>query len=181
MVTGLPLTESNLILTGYLEPNKPRIARTIAEHLRMPYVDVESEMWQRYGDEIDALRSRFGERHVKSLEVAIMEEVCLRRKCVIRISGTVLMHNEHYEQLQHTGPIFCLVARLDAILQRMHLTMGARYHNPTERARQLGYLKREWAVRSKPGLHEIDATYMDETTLINEVITQWQSLAILRG
>lgn len=180
MVTSLPLTESNLVLTGYIEPNKPRIAQAIAQQLRMPFVDVEEEIRQRYGDDTETIRGLFGERHLKSLEAAIMDEVTLRRHTVIRVNGTILMHNEHYERLQPNGLIVCLVARLDAILQRLHLTMGARYHDPTERARQLGHLRREWAVRHKAGLYEIDATYLNDQQIIENVVELWQREAINR-
>ena len=42
--SSLQLTEGNLILTGYIEPNKPRIGRQVAQQLRMPFVDVAEVM-----------------------------------------------------------------------------------------------------------------------------------------
>lgn len=41
MLPAAQITERNLILTGYLEPNKPRIGRQIAERLGMRFVDIE--------------------------------------------------------------------------------------------------------------------------------------------
>lgn len=180
MVTGLPLTQRNLIITGYIEPNKPRIGRQIASELRMPFVDVEEQMRQRYGDDIEGLRQQYGERHLKTLQDEMMAEISLHRNSVIRVNGTVLVSGDHFEVLQRTGPIVCLVARLDAVLQRLHLTLGARYHDPGERQRQIGRLRREWAVRQKDGLYEIDATYMDEAAIAAAVCELWQQVAIER-
>lgn len=182
MVTsGLPTTERNMIITGYIEPNKPRIGRQVAEQLRMPFVDVEQQIEQRIGDNMDHIRSNYGDRRLKTVEAEIMEEITLHRNAVIRVNGSTLMHSDHYAQLQATGPIFCLVARLDAILQRMHLTLGARYHDPVERERALGALRREWAVRQQPGIYELDATYLQENEIVTAVIDLWQQVAIERA
>jgi shikimate kinase len=179
--SALVLTDRNLILTGYSEPNKPRIGRQIAERLRMPFVDVEERIQERMGDTIDTLRETFGDRHVKTIESSIMEEMVLHRNAVIRITGGILSHNDHFERMAETGPVLCLVARLDAILQRMHLTMGARYHNPAERGAQLGILRREWAIRKKVGIHELDVTDLDEAEMITAISEFWQRVAIARG
>jgi shikimate kinase len=179
--SALVLTDRNLILTGYSEPNKPRLGRQVAERLKMPFVDVEERIQERMGDTIDTLRETFGDRHVKTIESSIMEEMVLHRNAVIRISGGILSHNDHFERMAETGPVICLVARLDAILQRMHLSMGARYHNPAERGAQLGVLRREWAIRKKTGIHELDVTDLDETGMILAIAEYWQHLAIARG
>jgi shikimate kinase len=178
--TGLQLTERNLVLTGYIEPNKPRLGRQVAQQLRMPFVDVAELIEQRMGESVDVIREQYGERRLKTVETEIMEEVMLHRNAVIRVSGSTLIHSEHYERLQQTSVIMCLVARLDAILQRMHIALGARYHNPYERGAQLGSLRREWTVRSKAGLHELDFTYHDEATMVADIITLWQQVAIER-
>ncbi|QPC83585.1 hypothetical protein G4Y79_04165 [Phototrophicus methaneseepsis] len=181
MAFSLPLTERNLILTGYIEPNKPRVGRQVAERLKMRFIDVEAEIEQRIGDELETIRNSFGERRVKAVEDEIMQQVILYRQAVIRVNGSTLMHSEHLEKMLPNSIVICPVARLDAILQGLHLTFGARYHDPAERAAALGELKREWAVRGQPGVHELDATDLDEPALIHEIIAMWQDLAIQRG
>jgi len=177
---GLRLTERNLILTGYIEPNKPRIGRQVAQHLRLPFVDVEELIEERSGESVAFIRQNYGERRLKTVECEVMEEVLLYRSSVIRVGGGTLMHSDHFERLQQTGVIVCLVARLDAILQRMHLTLGARYHDPAERGTQLGHLRREWTVRAKAGLHELDVTYHNEEATIADILSLWQRVAIER-
>jgi shikimate kinase len=181
MVFSLPLTERNLILTGYIEPNKPRIGRQVAERLKMRFIDVEAEIEQRVGEELETIRSSFGERRVKAVEDDIMQQVVLYRQTVLRINGSTLMHSENLERLLPNSIVICPVARLDAILQGLHLALGARYHDPAERAAAMGELKREWAIRGQPGVHELDATDFDETTLVHKIVALWQELAIERG
>lgn len=177
----LPLTTRNLILTGYSEPNKPRIAQQVAAQLRMPFVDVEQQLEQRLGDSVDRIRQAYGERHVKAIESEIIADMVLHRNTVIRILGSTLAAADYLPRLQETGVVICLVSRLDAILRRLHLALGARYHDPAARAMALGELKREWAIRKFPNIHELDMTYQDEAGMIAAIVTLWQQVAIVRG
>lgn len=181
VLSGLPLTERNLILTGYSEPNKPRIARQVASQLRMRYVDVGDIIEARYGDTVEQLRDRFGERHIKSIESEAMDDVLLHRSSVVRVEPSALLHSDHLPDIQQTGVVICLVARLDALLQRLHLTLGARFHDPAVRGAALGSLRREAAIRQHEGIYEIDVTYMGEADIVNAVIDLWQRVAIIRA
>lgn len=175
------VTERNLILTGYIGPNQPLLGRQIAERLRMPFINVENVIAERVNLPVDEIRAYYGETRLKAIEGEIMQETLLRRGTVIRVSGRTLLHSGHLARLQETGPVMCLVISLDAMLQRLHVSMGARYHNPQERALALGQLRREWAVRTLPGLVEIDTTYISEADIITTVIARWQELSLIRG
>ncbi len=182
MVTSsFQLTDRNLILTGYIEPNKTRIARQVAERLKMPFVNVEERIEERLGAERDTIRSQYGDHHLKTIEAEVMEQVLLYRNAVIRVNGSTLIHSEHYERIRQTGAVICLVARLDAVLQRLHLMLGARYHDPAERGSHLGQLRREWQVRKLPGLLELDVTYLDEGQTLEAIIDLWQQIALERA
>jgi shikimate kinase len=179
-LSGLQLTERNLILTGYSEPNKPRIGRQVADRLGMRFVDVEERIEQITGENLSELRRAYGERRVKAAEADIMDEMILYRNSVIRISGSTLAHSNHYERIAETGVVLCLVARLDAILRRIHLTLGARYHDPRVRGTELGMLRREWEIRQKPGLQELDVTDLDDDGIVLALCEFWQRVAIRR-
>jgi shikimate kinase len=182
MFPTLPLTTRNLIITGYVEPNKPRIAQRVALQLKMQVVDVEQQLEQRFGGETVArVRERYGERHFKSVEAEVMSDMTLYRNTVIRVMSSTLTNSDHLARMQETGIIICLVARLDAILRQMHLSLGARYHDPAERAMALGELRREWAIRKYPNIHELDATYKDEAGITADIIGLWQQVAIERA
>jgi shikimate kinase len=153
----------------------------VAERLRMPFVNTRLLVEERSGMSAEELRAQFGESRLKTVEAEILGEAVLRRSAVIRVSGRALLSNHHLTQLQETGPIICLVANLDAILQQLHLALGARYHNPHQRALALGHLKDEWVIRSLPGILELDATYLSEAETVEAVIALWQRLAVRRG
>ena len=175
------LGDFNLIVTGYVEPNRPRISRQLALRLGLQLIDVERELEDRLGDTISNVRATYGERHLKTLETEIMNEVVLNRRGLIRVSGHTLINCGHLAELQRNGVIICLVASLDSILRRIHLTLGARYHDPTERSRAIGELQREWKIREVENVVEFDATYVSEAVLIERIVEFWRDLAIRRG
>ncbi len=171
----------NLILTGYVEPNRPRIARQLALRLGLQLLDVERELEERHGDTLQNLRATFGERHLRAIEIELLDEAALHRRGLIRVSGHALLSSGRLPELQRNGAVICLVASLDSILRRMHLTLGARYHDPAERARALGELQREWAIREAGGVVEFDATHVSEAILIERIAQYWRDLAVRRG
>lgn len=178
LLGGLPLADRNLILTGYIGPNPPPVGQLIAARLGWRFVNVDTLLEDRAGLSIDEIRVAFGEARLKTLETEIVLETALYRDTVIRVSGQTLLRSGHYEHLAATGPVICLVAALDAVLHRQHLALGARYHNPNERALAVGHLKREWAVRRLPGIHIVDTTYMSTDEIVETVAALWRELVI---
>ncbi len=164
--------DQNLILTGYIGPGQLAIARQVADRLRMPFVDLELLLEDRAGLPGEELRLRFGEARLKTLESDLVTEIALYRASVIHISGKILA--THYARLSAIGPVICMVARLDSVLRRLHLALGARYHDPHEREIALGTLRREWAIRAKPGVTEIDTSYMSDEQMIEAVAACWR-------
>ena len=91
MANVLPLSERNMILTGYTGPNQPLIGIQIAERLRMPFVNIELQVEERSGFTVDELQTYYGETRLKTVETQILEETILRRNTVIRVSGRTLL------------------------------------------------------------------------------------------
>ncbi len=181
MFNPLPISEKNLILTGYVGPGQPVLGRRIAERLRLPFVNVETLIAERVDLPPEEVRAYYGETRLKAIETELVQETALRRSTVIAISGRTLLHSDHLQRLSETGPVFCLVIGLDAMLSKLHVNLGARFHDPRNRALALGNLRREWSVRGTPGLIEIDTTYLEDTAVVELVAGMWQELAAARG
>lgn len=177
----LPISDRNIILTGYTGPNQPFIARGVAGKLGWQLVNVEQRIAEVMGLTMDEIRLQYGEQRLKTVELEIVQEALLHRRAVIRVSGLTLMNGDTLARFQQTGPVICLVASLDAVLQRLHMALGARFHNPNERALAVGNIKREWSVRGAAGVYEIDTTYKREEQVVDEVIALWGQVAIARG
>lgn len=171
----------NLIITGYIEPNRPRISRQLAQQLGMEMIDVERRIEERFGDTIDRIRAQYGERRLKAIETEAMHDIALYRRALIRVSGSTLVNSGNLADMQRNGLVVCLVASLDSILRRIHLTLGARYHDPVERSLAIGELQREWKIREVPKIVEFDATYISESELIDQIASFWRDYALRRA
>ncbi len=171
----------NLIITGYIEPNRPRISRQLAQQLGMEMIDVERRIEERFGDTIDRIRAQYGEQRLKAIESEVMDDIALYRRALIRVSGSTLVNSKNLAELQRNGAVVCLVASLDSILHRIHLTLGARYHDPVERSLAIGELQREWKIREAENIVEFDATYISESALIDQIANFWRDIALRRG
>ncbi|MDX2163556.1 MAG: shikimate kinase [bacterium] len=174
--TGVAPVDQNLVLTGYIGPEQLSIARRCAERLRMPFLDFATRFEDRTATTADALRAQYGDARLRSIESDLMDEIALARGSVIHISGQVLLGADHYALMRATGPVICLVATLDAVLQRLHLALGARYHDPKERGLALGTLRREWAIRTLPEIVEIDTSTLSEADMIDRITETWRAL-----
>lgn len=181
MLNTLPLTDRNLILTGYTGPNAPRLGLLTAEQLRLPYVNIDVLITERTGLPYDEVRQFYGESRLKAVESDLIEEARLRRQTVIRVGARTLLRGDHLARLSGTGPIICLVTTLDAVLRRLHIAMGGRYADPNERAREVGQLRQEWAVRGLAGVVELDTTTLNTEQTIQAIIELWRERAISRN
>ncbi len=166
--------DRNLILTGYTGPSQPLVGQQIADRLKMRYVNVDTLLESRGDMDIETMQTRFGETRLKMLETEVMQDVMLYRGAVIRVSGQTLLRTETTPRLLETGVVICEIVALDVVLRRLHLSLGGRYHNPSERALAIGHLKREWAIRKVNGVHELNVTKMTEPQIIETICAMWE-------
>lgn len=169
--------DKNLLITGYSGPGQQAIVRAVAARLHMPLLHFEALMENRAETSLDEFRLRFGETRLRTLEADVLGDVALARGSVLMMSGHVLAQTSSLDRMRASAIILCLVASLDAVLRRLHLAMGARYHNPSERERAVGVLRREWAVRGRPGVIEIDTTHLSDSAIQETVIAHWRELS----
>lgn len=168
------LTDRNLILTGHTGRNPLAIGRTVAAQLRLPFVDYGQRFEAVAGMNADAVRATYGEARQRTLENQLIDEFALYRATVIHIRGSALAQSDYYTRLTQTGVPILLFASLDAVLARLHLTMGLRYHVPREREIVLGELRREWAVHTLHGLHRVDISYLSDEDAAAAAVALWR-------
>jgi shikimate kinase len=168
------LPDPNLILTGYTGYSQANIDLQVAERLKLRYVNVDQLVETRGGMDMETMRVRFGETRLKIIEQDVMQDMLLYRTSLIRVSGQTLLRADNGPRLLETGYAVCVVMALNAVLRRLHLAMGGRYHDPNERALAVGHLQREWQVRKLDGVEELDSTHLTESQTVEAICTLWQ-------
>lgn len=177
----MPFSERNLILTGTVGPTQARLGRRIADQLAMPFVQLDTVISDRMDMPVSEIRAYYGETRLRTVEAEIVAEMALRRRSVIFVSGRTLIAGDNLARLRATGPVFCLTVALDAMLHRLHVAMGARYHNPQDRAQAVGDLAREWQVRDLEGVQQLDVTEMDDDEIVQTLVGLWRALTVRRA
>lgn len=173
--------ERNLILSGYSELNKPRLGRNVAQRLSMSFFDVREQVEKVLGRDLDSVREKFGERRIAAVENDVLDGLLLLRGAVIRVDATTLVASERAQAVMRTGFTACLTARLDALLRRSHITLGARYHDPVLRGEVLSLLRRESALFQLAGIERFDVTDSHDEAIVQRLIAWWQTVAVVRG
>jgi shikimate kinase len=166
--------DPNLILTGYTGSSQASIDQQVAERLKLRYVNVDSLLETRAGMDMETMRVRFGETRLKIIEQDVMQDMLLYRNTLIRVSGQTLLRADNGRRLLETGYAVCVVMALNAVLRRLHLTMGGRYHDPNERALAVGHLQREWQIRKLHEIDELDTSHLTESQTVEAICTLWQ-------
>lgn len=166
----------NLILTGSMGPSQLQVARRTAELLKLRFVDFDARFEAVAGLPAEEMRTLYGETRLKTTEGELLAEMTLYRGTVLLIGASTLLRGETLPSLRQTGPVIALVATIDAVLQRLHLAMGARFHAPGERELALGRLRRDWAIRGKEGVIEFDTSYLSDAQTAEAVAGRWREL-----
>jgi shikimate kinase len=169
----LPYVDRNLTLTGYAGADQTRISQRVAEQLRLRFVNVDLQLEARLEMPIERFKGRFGEARLKTLEAELMSEVLLNRSALLQVNGETLLRADYARQLVATGPVICLTVNLGSALRRLHMAMGARYHDPSERALAIGQLRRERAAQGLPGIEQLDVTNLSQDEIVQALVTQW--------
>ncbi|MBL8145672.1 MAG: hypothetical protein JNL34_04730 [Anaerolineae bacterium] len=168
--------DHNLILTGWMGPAQLEVARQTAVLLRLQFVDFDARFETLAGLPPDEVRALYGETRLKTIEGELIAEMALYRGTVLLIGGDTLLRGDTLALLRQTGPVIALTATIDAVLHRHYLQLGARFHNPRERERTVGRLRREWAIRGKDGVIEFDTSTLTNAEAAQAVADRWRAL-----
>ena len=166
----------NLVLTGPMGVGKSTIGRAVAQRLRAEFYDLENEILAREGQSADQIRELFGEARLKTLEMAAIRDLTLRRHAVIVVSGPAILDDTNRARLAESGSILYLTCALNEILRRMYVARGAWFHNPANRGTLLSRLKRELRVTTLD-LPQLDTTRLGVEDAVVAVIEFWLSHA----
>jgi shikimate kinase/3-dehydroquinate synthase len=114
-----PGDSENLILTGFMGTGKTAVGQQLAQVLSREFVDMDALIEAREGVTVTEIFAQQGEAHFRQLEARICCELAARSGLVIATGGGALIPDENYEILSASGPVVCLTATLDEILNRL--------------------------------------------------------------
>ena len=130
----------NIIFVGFMGTGKSLVAKRLAKRLDRRFVDTDSWIEQEADMPIAQLFATEGEAAFRQRERQAIARACQEKEMVIATGGGAILDRENAKTMKASGPVICLTARPEVILQRVQgdttrpLLQGL---NPLEKIQQL--------------------------------------------
>ena len=111
-----------IYLYGPPGSGKSSVGNVLAENLAVPFVDLDQRIEDQAGMSIPEIFDKQGEPGFRQLEKKALQEVSKMDWGVIALGGGALLDSECRTLVEPAGPIFCLSASEQALLERLGST-----------------------------------------------------------
>jgi shikimate kinase len=108
-----------LFLIGPRGSGKSTVAALLAQSLNWAWVDADAVLERKAGCSIREMFAQQGETAFRSLEAAVLQELCALDKTVIATGGGVVLRAENRQRLRQAGPVVWLQADVETLWQRI--------------------------------------------------------------
>ncbi|MBB3225486.1 shikimate kinase [Luteibacter sp. Sphag1AF] len=109
----------NLFLVGPTGAGKTSIGRQLAEHYRMPFVDLDVEIESRCGLTISTIFEQEGEAGFRARECAHLDEFSLQKGIVLATGAGAVLDPANRALLRERGFVMWLQVSVDEQLDRL--------------------------------------------------------------
>lgn len=106
-----------IILTGFMGTGKTTIGRRLAHELGKEFIDTDERIEQLEGRSIAAIFAADGEASFREIERSVVA-AAVKRDAVVATGGGAIADPANYACMHEAGPIVCLTADIETILQR---------------------------------------------------------------
>ncbi len=118
MVPALRPPAAAIILTGFMGTGKSVVAELLSRRWGLRSVDTDAMIEEQVGTSIAEIFATRGEQHFRDLETEILTQLAGQRGLIISTGGGILLREDNVELLRRMGPIICLQASPETIMQR---------------------------------------------------------------
>jgi len=108
----------NIVLTGFMGTGKSTIGRMLAARLGLKLIDTDALITQSHGP-IPLIFEEYGESGFRDIERAVGRDLATYHGHVISTGGRFMLDEQNAELLSRDNRVFCLVADLEVIVERV--------------------------------------------------------------
>jgi len=107
-----------IILTGFMGTGKSVVAELLSRRWGLKSVDTDAMIEEQVGASIAEIFATRGEQHFRDLETQVLAQLAGQRSLIISTGGGILLREDNVALLRQMGPIICLHASAETIMQR---------------------------------------------------------------
>jgi shikimate dehydrogenase len=111
-------SKSNIALIGFMGTGKSAVGRLTSEKLKLPFIDVDSEIEKRNNASIEEIFGKYGEETFRKMEASEIERVSSLPGRVIACGGGAVLNKSSMNYLSKHCIIIWLWANIDTIIKR---------------------------------------------------------------
>ena len=118
MVPPLRPPAAAIILAGFMGTGKSAVAELLSQCWRLSSVDTDAMIEAQVGTSIAEVFATRGEPYFRDLETTVLRQLAREDGLVVSTGGGILLRSQNVELLRQMGPIICLHASAETIMQR---------------------------------------------------------------
>ena len=117
---NVPISDGcNLTITGFMGTGKSTVGSILAERLGRRLVDMDERLEAELGKTIAEVFTDDGEEVFRLAEARLCQQLAGETGLVIATGGGALVNDQNRQVLAESGPVVCLTAGIDTVLERV--------------------------------------------------------------
>ena len=110
---------THIFLYGPSGSGKSTIGKTLADDLKLPFVDSDQVIESNAGKSIPQIVEEHGMPHMRELETEALNQIVNDRESVISFGGGALLRDENRAIVEKNGTVILLTANLQTLVERL--------------------------------------------------------------
>ena len=166
------MARGNIFLVGMPGAGKTTLGRTLAQRLRMRFVDTDRIMVERTGVPVATIFEIEGEEGFRKRESAALAEVAESDSQVVATGGGSILAGANRELMRRRGTVIYLRAQVEALWERTrHDSSRPLLKTPDPRATLATLLEDRDPLYREAAHLIVDTGAQSAATLVNRVLT----------
>lgn len=162
---------THIMLAGFMGTGKSTVGRILADHLSLPFADLDTEIEHTAGKTIKQIFADEGEKGFRKRESNALLKLLYLGDSIVALGGGALLDPLNMARAHRAGPLVCLTANARVICQRVQAQSGVRplleVEDPEEEVRAL--LEKRGSCYAQADV-QIDTTCLTPHAVVTEII-----------
>lgn len=158
-----------VILTGFMATGKTTIGQRLAQRLGKEFVDTDERIEQQEGRSIASIFATNGERYFRELECRVVAQA-LQQDAVVATGGGAIVDSATLERMRAAGPIICLTADVEVVLERTAANKDRPLLDAADRRERIAQLQSERAAAYAQADMTVDTSRRSVESILDHIL-----------